>query len=58
MMKGVFRNNSIKLVDKKLKITKLDLRPRAKINPRGIPNAIEQTTIFIVSQNPIKSIGA
>ena len=57
-MKGVFRNNSIKLVDKKLKITKLDLRPRAKINPRGIPNAIEQTTIFIVSQNPIKSIGA
>ena len=48
MMKGVFRNNSIKLVDKKLIITKLDLRPRAKNNPRGIPNAIAQTTIFIV----------
>ena len=58
MMKGVFRNNSIKLVDKKLRITKLDFRPRAKINPRGIPNAIEQTTIFIVSKNPVKSIGA
>ena len=58
MMKGVFRNNSIKLVDKKLIITKLDLRPRAKNNPRGIPNAIAQTTIFIVSQKQIKSIGA
>ena len=57
MMKGVFRNNSIKLVDKKHEITKLDLRPRAKINPKGIPIAIEQTTILIVSQNPINSIG-
>ena len=56
-MKGEFRNNSIKLVDKKHRITKLDLRPRAKINPKGIPIAIEQTTILIVSQNPVNSIG-
>ena len=57
MMKGVFRNNSIKLVDKKLTIIKLDLLPRAKNKPKGIPNAIAQTTIFKVSQKPNKIIG-
>jgi hypothetical protein len=47
----------MKLVDKKLTIKNLDLLPRAKNKPKGIPSAIAQTTIFIVSQKPNKSIG-
>tara|TARA_X000000368_G_scaffold300973_1_gene239788 strand:- start:379 stop:525 length:147 start_codon:yes stop_codon:yes gene_type:complete len=48
----------MKLVDKKLIIIKLDLLPRAKSKPNGIPSAIAQTTIFKVSQKPNKIIGA
>ena len=55
-MNGVLRNNSIKLVAKKLISIKFDRLPRARISPNGIPNAIAHTTIFKVNQKPNKII--